>query len=269
MKFYAVRQGRVPGIYHDWDKCRIQIDGFKGAEFKSFPTEAEAKQYLGVAKITKEITQECLKKYDAVAYVDGSYLAEKNSYSSGVVLMNGLGGIVSMESFSGSDPDYVSMRNVAGEILAASYAISYAYRNKFSKLMIFYDYAGLEKWCTGEWFPRKSATQRYKELFTQAMMDSLTIDFQKIKSHSDNAWNDLADLLAKRALGIVSRDEVTYHIVKSIDQIYKPPDYDELAGLLLTKAAGYIIDIAKHQGYISVEDSIGRTINYTRLEEQE
>ena len=46
MKYYAVRKGRVPGIYHSWDECRAQVDKFSGAEFKSFHSEKEAEHYL-------------------------------------------------------------------------------------------------------------------------------------------------------------------------------------------------------------------------------
>ena len=46
MKYYAVRKGRVPGIYYSWDECRAQVDKFSGAEFKSFHSEKEAELYL-------------------------------------------------------------------------------------------------------------------------------------------------------------------------------------------------------------------------------
>ncbi|TKX19470.1 ribonuclease-like protein 2 [Elsinoe australis] len=45
-KFYAVHRGAKPGIYHDWNDCRAQITGFKGAIFKSFPTQQEAEAFV-------------------------------------------------------------------------------------------------------------------------------------------------------------------------------------------------------------------------------
>jgi hypothetical protein len=30
-KFYAVRAGRHPGVYSDWNECKESITGFKGA----------------------------------------------------------------------------------------------------------------------------------------------------------------------------------------------------------------------------------------------
>lgn len=48
-KFYVVWQGKVPGIYTDWNSCKQQVDKFAGAKYKSFPTLEEAEQaYIGV-----------------------------------------------------------------------------------------------------------------------------------------------------------------------------------------------------------------------------
>ncbi|KAJ3049875.1 hypothetical protein HK097_009139 [Rhizophlyctis rosea] len=45
-KFYAVRMGRVPGIYSTWDECKAQTDHFPGAIFKSFPGKDAALAFL-------------------------------------------------------------------------------------------------------------------------------------------------------------------------------------------------------------------------------
>ena len=34
LKWYVVVNGRVPGIYTDWDETKKQVDGFCGAIFK-------------------------------------------------------------------------------------------------------------------------------------------------------------------------------------------------------------------------------------------
>ena len=43
-KYYAVRQGKVPGIYESWDACRAQVHGYSQAIYKSFPTREEAEK---------------------------------------------------------------------------------------------------------------------------------------------------------------------------------------------------------------------------------
>ncbi|WP_298705783.1 ribonuclease H family protein [uncultured Veillonella sp.] len=46
-KYYAVQRGHTPGIYERWADCEAQVKGFSGAVYKSFPTLAEAKAFLG------------------------------------------------------------------------------------------------------------------------------------------------------------------------------------------------------------------------------
>ncbi|MCJ1403192.1 hypothetical protein MMC11_006415 [Xylographa trunciseda] len=45
-KFYSVRVGHSPGIYHSWNECLSQVKGFKNATFKSFPTLIDAERFM-------------------------------------------------------------------------------------------------------------------------------------------------------------------------------------------------------------------------------
>lgn len=46
-KIYAVKVGRVPGIYYTWADCEKQVSGFSCAVYHSFKTKEEAFEYLG------------------------------------------------------------------------------------------------------------------------------------------------------------------------------------------------------------------------------
>ena len=35
-KYYAVKKGKVPGIYLNWNDCKAMVDGYPGAVYKSF-----------------------------------------------------------------------------------------------------------------------------------------------------------------------------------------------------------------------------------------
>ena len=54
MKYYAVRKGRVPGIFTSWEETSKQVNGFSGAEYKSFNTVKEAEDYLNPQSSKKE-----------------------------------------------------------------------------------------------------------------------------------------------------------------------------------------------------------------------
>lgn len=45
LKFYAVAFGRKPGIYLTWQTCKRQVNGYKGAKYKSFNSQEEAESY--------------------------------------------------------------------------------------------------------------------------------------------------------------------------------------------------------------------------------
>ena len=42
---YAVRKGRLRGIFYSWDECRLHVEGVSN-QFKGFYTEHEAQAYL-------------------------------------------------------------------------------------------------------------------------------------------------------------------------------------------------------------------------------
>lgn len=45
-KFYAVRSGRVPGIYTEWAEVQEQITGWQKPKHRSFATRAEAQRFI-------------------------------------------------------------------------------------------------------------------------------------------------------------------------------------------------------------------------------
>lgn len=189
-KYYAVKAGKVPGIYRDWDSCKVQVHGFKGAMYKSFKTEEEALAYMGDVAEEKDDAA-----YDAVAYVDGSYRHEDRSYSYGVSMAWEGGSWEDSCRFTG---DGAAMRNVAGEILGATVAMKKALELGFSTMKLCYDYAGIEHWAKGEWQCNKKGTIEYKA-FYDSVKDRLAVTFVKIEAHTGVEGNERADTLAKEA----------------------------------------------------------------------
>lgn len=196
VKFYAVRKGRNNGIYNTWNECKEQINGFSGAEYKSFTTIEEAKSYInGENSVKIQEGKELVK-----AYVDGSYEHSIREYGSGVVIIKNEE-VIKTYSKKGNDKDLVGMRNVAGEIEAAKIAMNYCIDNNINNLILYFDYEGIEKWCLGLWKTNKEGTVKYKKFYDN-IKDKLNVEFVKVKAHSGNKYNDEADKLAKKAIGI-------------------------------------------------------------------
>ena len=193
-KIYAVKKGRKTGLFYSWDECKEQVNGYKGAQYKSFSSIEEANAFL------EEKKQAPLEGLGLIAYVDGSYNIKTKEYGYGCILIEG-GKVIQEFYDKGNHPDYVSMRNVAGEILGSEKAIQYAIENKYQYICIYYDYEGIEKWADKIWKANKVGTIAYQQ-FIEESKKSLSIVFTKVLAHSGDYYNEQADKLAKKAVGI-------------------------------------------------------------------
>ena len=194
-KFYAVKIGKTPGVYETWAECQNQINGFSGAVYKGFATKEEALAFVG----EDSGRQENLEKTQAVAYVDGSYDSVTNAFSYGMVLFYDEQEMHFSKKYN--DNDLAEMNNVAGEIKGAEAAIQYCLDHNITSVTIYHDYEGIAKWCNGDWKAKKAGTIAYANFYKEAS-PKVHIQFVKVKGHSGDKYNELADKLAKEALGI-------------------------------------------------------------------
>ena len=200
-KYYAVRAGRRTGVFETWAECQIQVTGFRGAAFKSFPTRAEAEAFVSGTPMAADSTAVSEPQADgAVAYVDGSYNVSTGEFSCGAVLF--LNGEELHFSKKFNDPQLAEMRNVAGEIKGSETILTYCMEHGVPDVTIYHDYEGVAKWATGEWKANKEGTHGYRD-FCAAAAGRVKFRFVKVKGHSGDKYNDLADRLAKDALGII------------------------------------------------------------------
>ena len=221
-KYYAVKIGRKPGVYETWEACKEQTHGFAGALFKSFPTKEEASIFAGkVAGISDDncpaaelpgalkLSEGPLAETDgekqgdmgeAVAYVDGSFDGVSGCFSYGMVMF--YEGREEHFNRKFDDAQLAQMRNVAGEIKGAEAAMQYCLDRKIRKVTIYHDYTGIAYWCTGEWKANKPGTIDYAQFYKKAA-EQMEIRFEKVKGHAGDRYNEMADRLAKEALGLL------------------------------------------------------------------
>lgn len=200
-KFYAVKTGRTTGIFTTWDDCKKQVDGFPGAEYKSFADPADAAAYLGIAADAVTPSEESFPE-GVRAYVDGSFDAASGRFSCGVIMVrtDAEGNVRTRELYQAfDDPEAARQRNVAGEIMGAKTAIDFCLRNGIEEVEIYHDYEGVGKWADGKWKTNNPLTQSYKNYVAKART-RMKISFIKVTAHAGNKYNEIADKLAKKAL---------------------------------------------------------------------
>ena len=169
--YYAVRKGRKTGIFESWEECQKHITGYSGAEFKKFKELHQAEIYLS-AKMTET-------GYGAVILFDGEII----------------------HTIKGSSKKYIDMRNVAGELFAAAVSIKWALDNGYQSISLHHDYSGIAHWAKGEWKTNQEGTINYKK-FIDDISKRINISFVKVKGHSGDTYNNMADKLAKEALQV-------------------------------------------------------------------
>ncbi len=228
-KFYAVRKGLTPGIYTSWEECRRNVSGYSGAEYKGFVTREQAEAWIAEVDTAKRQGINAAKPQSlaqgeqqtsdsanpqspapaalpesapAVAYVDGCYHVGTREYSYGAVLF--YQGKETHFSAKFADREMALMRNVAGEIEGAMCAMRYCVEHSIPQLELYYDYEGIEKWCTGAWQAKKEGTIAYRAYYKE-IQPVLHVCFHKVKGHTGDRYNELADELAKAALGITKK----------------------------------------------------------------
>jgi len=132
-----------------------------------------------------------MNKNVIIAYVDGSWSSKNPDISGyGVVITDVNNNVIYVDKgyITG---DATVMRQVAGEVESVVRAVDYAIKNKYSKIVIKYDYEGVRSWVTGDWETRNEWTRRYSEWMDDAKKKVL-IKFEKIES-KDN----VADIMAR------------------------------------------------------------------------
>ena len=218
--FYAVKRGRLTGLFSTWDECKQQVDGFSGAVFKGFPTEEEARAWLSDVPETVPPLSNDAKTTKPTPHTDSPTAAEDESpadymiYTDGSCLRNpdGPGGyaavILSMQDgevqeISGGEPSTTNnrMELCAGiEALRAIpphstvdfYTDSQYMKNAFTNYW-------LRNWKRNGWRTATGEPVKNQDLWC-ALDEAFslhTVRFHWVKGHAGNRWNERCDELAR------------------------------------------------------------------------
>jgi ribonuclease HI len=217
-KYYAVRKGYdakqgqviLGEIYRSWEEVKPLVIGISEAvhgvnpEYKSFTTEADAIHYLNQKSPYLEKKDNTYPRDGLHCYSDGSFSRTLQNYSYGLAIVEDEQ-LVHRENGIGKNKEAVSMQQVAGELLGAMRALLYAKEYGHKKVLIFFDYKGVCLHAIGEWARDSVFAVQYYDWMQNFFRENPDIEvlFVKVDAHTGDKWNELADELAKDALGII------------------------------------------------------------------
>jgi viroplasmin and RNaseH domain-containing protein len=199
-RFYAVRQGIVPGVYRTWAECELMVKGIKEARYKGFNSLDEAEAYVRGEEEIPNLDINYMD-FDAVIYTDGSFNEQRNVYG-GAWLMFVFGEPAGEGKVNGRDPEVAKERNNAGELLAVMDAIRFAAKEGACKILIVHDYAGVANFITGLWEPKSPASRAYQAWINKAKEKGIELHFKWVKGHAHNKYNVFVDIAARDAVGL-------------------------------------------------------------------
>lgn len=141
-------------------------------------------------------------------YVDGSYNKYKHLAGYGYVILldNKL-----VKKQSGNMQDDYKSRNITGEcqalieVMYDKWLVKYLTDHPKTLIEIYYDYLGIEMWATGKWKTNKSVSIQYTFHYSdfRVRFKDIVIKFIKVKSHSNDYWNDVVDQLSKKGCKLI------------------------------------------------------------------
>jgi ribonuclease HI len=235
--YYAVRIGRIPGIYMSWNECEKQVKNFPGTKFKRFKTYEDAYYYInGTLPISNKIISKTIKKKQPVdktirnnltqtdvlyIYTDGSCIGNGTKRSRGGYGVY-IGGTdyndpknISAKLESSYDTPATNNRAELKAIIEAFYIIEKYFVDR--NIIIYSDSKYSIKCCTG--YGKKMSTRNWIndkgefipnhelviEVFQLAQKYSHIVTIKHIRAHTEKAdihslGNDFADKLAKQGV---------------------------------------------------------------------
>ena len=130
-------------------------------------------------------------------YVDGSFNEQRQCYGGGfVIIVPGIDTPITGNAV-GNDAVLIKSRNIAGELLATRKAMEIIMRLAgVTDVLIYHDYTGIAYWVTGEWAAKKPVSREYRDFMLECQK-RVNLQFQHVKGHSGDYYNNMADKLAR------------------------------------------------------------------------
>ena len=148
-KFYVVWKGREVGVFSTWDSCKMQIENFKGAQYKSFADRMSAENAFRAGyEACQQSAVGSQPSYESMPENQrpiGQSIAVDAACSGNPGKMEFQGVFVETKTHLFKSPVYEQGSNNIGEFLAIVYCLAWQKKNKLA-YPIYSDSVNAQKW---------------------------------------------------------------------------------------------------------------------------
>jgi len=213
-KYYAVAQGRTPGIYTTWfgpGGAEEQISGFTGARYKGFSTRREAEQWLQdpsaatAAKKRERIdefpTEGNPPLHAVVIYTDGGCLGNPGPGGYGAVILDGKKRTEISQGFLRTTNNRMELMACIMALESLKTPSDVILHSDSSYVVNGITKGWAQKWRARNWMRNKEEPAVNPDLWARLL--DLTgrhrVRFVWVRGHAGNKENERCDQLAKKA----------------------------------------------------------------------
>ncbi len=213
-KYYAVAQGRTPGIYTTWfgpGGAEEQISGFTGARYKGFSTRREAEQWLqdpssATAAKKRERRDELSADgnpplHAVVIYTDGGCLGNPGPGGYGAVILEGEKRTEISQGFQRTTNNRMELMACIMALESLKTPSDVVLHSDSSYVVNGITKGWAKKWRARNWMRNKEEPAVNPDLWERLL--DLTgrhrVRFVWVRGHAGNKENERCDQLAKKA----------------------------------------------------------------------
>ena len=191
MKFYAVKNGKKKGVYKTLPECMAQVKDYDNAIWCKFTNKENA-----TAFVNQKINEEHFENY---AYTDGSCNGERTRHGFGVILHTPSETYILQGRTNNTETPYIS--SIIAELQAQKAVIKKARELGITSLTIYYDCKAIVDLVLKGNTTTNSKLNAYIG-YIKSILPFININYVKVKAHSGIEGNEIADGLAKQAIGL-------------------------------------------------------------------
>ncbi len=209
-KYYAVAKGIKPGIYSTWEEAKAQAEGYKNPLYKGFSSKKEAEEWLKNPSFSKTPANNKKDEYaDAdndteviTIYTDGCSLGNPGPGGFGIVF-------IYPDKIEELSAGFSMTTNNRMELMGVIEALKNL-KIKDKKIRLWTDSSYVvngitkgwaKKWQKNNWIKSDKSPALNKDLWEEllSLVERLDIEFNWIKGHAGNKYNERCDRLAVEA----------------------------------------------------------------------